>query len=53
LQTAHALMDHIEQVVRGILPDADVTVHPEPVFEADARPPLQAERPDLPGSSPG
>lgn len=34
LRTAHNLMDHIEQVVRDILPDADVTVHPEPTSDS-------------------
>ena len=30
LETAHGLTDRIEQTVRTLLPDADVTVHPEP-----------------------
>jgi cation diffusion facilitator family transporter len=30
LETAHGLTDHIELQVRALLPDADVTVHPEP-----------------------
>jgi cation diffusion facilitator family transporter len=30
LRSVHALADHVEDVVREILPDADVTVHPEP-----------------------
>ena len=30
LQTAHALTEEVERAVEGILPGADVTVHPEP-----------------------
>jgi cation diffusion facilitator family transporter len=30
LEAAHALTDRIEQKVRALLPEADVTVHPEP-----------------------
>ena len=30
LQSAHDLTERIEQKVKGVLPDADVTVHPEP-----------------------
>jgi divalent metal cation (Fe/Co/Zn/Cd) transporter len=30
LDAAHLLTEHIEQAVQKIIPDADVTVHPEP-----------------------
>jgi cation diffusion facilitator family transporter len=38
LNAAHALTDRIEDVVQGILPGADVTVHPEPRPEGDPGP---------------
>jgi cation diffusion facilitator family transporter len=36
LLVAHALTEEVEQAVREILPDADVTVHPEPSPEPPA-----------------
>jgi cation diffusion facilitator family transporter len=35
LRAAHALSDHIEAAVQEILPEADVTVHPEPTPPAN------------------
>ena len=31
LESAHQITEHIEQAVQAILPEADVTVHPEPI----------------------
>jgi cation diffusion facilitator family transporter len=35
LQTAHELTEQVERAVKEILPDADVTVHPEPTTVAE------------------
>lgn len=35
LEEAHAMTEVIEATIRRIVPDADVTVHPEPAKEAD------------------
>jgi cation diffusion facilitator family transporter len=37
LRAAHALTDEVERAVREILPEADVTVHPEPTEEPPVR----------------
>jgi len=46
LQTAHDLTEQVERAVKEILPEADVTVHPEPASSADvARPKPPAQPP--------
>jgi cation diffusion facilitator family transporter len=47
LRAAHALTEAVEQAVNKILPEADVTVHPEPAPLPAKPPPDQAGR--LPG----
>jgi cation diffusion facilitator family transporter len=47
LRVAHALTEAVEQAVNKILPEADVTVHPEPAPLPAKPPPDQAGR--LPG----
>lgn len=39
LQVVHNVMDRIEETVQQILPDADVTVHPEPAPSQNKQPP--------------
>lgn len=39
LQKAHELTEEVEQVVKDILPEADVTVHPEPAAPIPSRGP--------------
>lgn len=39
LQVVHNVMDRIEETVQQILPDADVTVHPEPAPSQTKQPP--------------
>ena len=39
LRQAHDLTDGIEESIRGVWPDADVTVHPEPFINDEITPP--------------
>ena len=45
LYLAHELTERVEQVVQGLLPGADVTVHPEPVSPVGDKPPPQGPLP--------
>ena len=38
LKQAHDLTEHVEEVIQGIVPEADVTVHPEPFFGPEITP---------------
>jgi divalent metal cation (Fe/Co/Zn/Cd) transporter len=38
LREAHNLTEEIEQVIQKLIPNADVTVHPEPDLEPKAIP---------------
>jgi cation diffusion facilitator family transporter len=39
LKQAHQLTDQVEQHIQQAIPDADVTVHPEPAEDVGSRPP--------------
>jgi divalent metal cation (Fe/Co/Zn/Cd) transporter len=38
LKSAHDLTERVEQAIQRIAPEADVTVHPEPLSEPQATP---------------